>query len=376
MISTHGTATIDLSAIAFNTELIKNKVKGAQVMGLVKADGYGHGLVQSARAAQAGGATWLATATMTEAIALREAGVNGPLLCWLYTPHDAFMESISRDIDLSVSSVAAVEAISRAAYNVIRRARVHIKVDTGMGRNGVRMDELPALVEALKHHSENIEVIGIMSHLASADDLADSQTAEQLENFRLAIEIVEAAGIEIQLRHIANSVGALGIPETHFDLVRPGISLYGVSPSADLGSGQDIGLKPTMIMRATISNVKAVTEGSPVSYSHQYVTSEDTNLALIPLGYSNGIPRNASNQGPVVVAGNRLKISGRVCMDQFVIDIGKLTATAGDEVVLFGDPSKGHPTVAEWAAICETIPHEIFTRLGPQVHREYINVPF
>lgn len=376
MISPHGTAIIDLDAIAYNTTLIKNKVNGAQVMGLVKADGYGHGLVQSARAAQAGGATWLATATMTEAIALREAGVKGPLLCWLYTPHDPFMESISRDIDLSVSSVSAVEAISQAAYNVIHRARVHIKVDTGMGRNGVRMNELPQLVDSLKLHSENIEVIGIMSHLASADDFADSQTAEQIANFQLAIDIVEAAGIEIQLRHIANSVGALGIPGTHFDIVRPGISLYGVSPSADLGTGQDLGLKPTMVMRATISNVKAVAAGSPVSYSHQYVTSEATNLALIPLGYSNGIPRNASNQGPVAVAGHRLKISGRVCMDQFVIDVGTLSAKAGDEVVLFGDPSQGHPTVEEWAAICETIPHEIFTRLGPQVHREYINSPF
>lgn len=376
MISPHGTATVDLGAIAHNTALIKNKVNGAQVMALVKADGYGHGLVQSARAAQAGGATWLATATMTEAIALREAGIQRPVLCWLYSPHDPFMESISRDIDLGVSSVAAVEAIAQAAYNVIRRARVHIKVDTGMGRNGVRMDELPVLVDALKQNVENIEVIGIMSHLASADDFADPQTAEQIANFHRAIEIVESAGIEIQLRHLANSVGALGIPETHFDLVRPGLSLYGVSPSADLGTALELGLEPTMVMSASIANVKAVSAGSPVSYSHQYITTDNTNLALIPLGYSNGIPRIASNQGPVLVAGKRLKISGRVCMDQFVIDIGNLQAKVGDEVILFGDPTQGHPTVEEWAAICETIPHEIFTRLGPLVHREYINSPF
>lgn len=376
MISPHGTATIDLSAIAHNTSVIKSRVNNAQVMALVKADGYGHGLVQSARAAQAGGASWLATATMIEAIALREAGIHGPVLCWLYGTHDPFMESISRDIDLGVSSVEAVEAIAQAAYNVIRRARVHIKVDTGMGRNGIRMDQLPALADALKKHREDIEVVGVMSHLASADDLDDPQTELQLKNFQTALDLIHSNGFEFQIRHIANSAGALGIPATHFDLVRPGISLYGVSPSKQFGSALELGLQPAMIMKAVIASVKRVPAGSPVSYSHQYITDKNTQLALIPLGYSNGIPRIASNIGPVLVGGERRTISGRVCMDQFVVDIADIAAKAGDEIVLFGDSNQGHPTIDEWADICQTIPHEILTRLGPAVHREYINSPF
>lgn len=376
MATPNGTAVIDLGALAQNTAKLIKDVDGPELMAIVKADAYGHGLVPSARAAQAGGATWLATALLPEAIALREAGVRGRILSWLNTLDDRFMECISRDIDLGVNSVESLEAISQAAYNVAGRARVHIKVDTGLGRNGVTMQDLPALLDRLTKHQENVEVVGIMSHFAYADEPTNPTIASQVANFVQAVDMTEAAGFALEVKHLSNSAATLGLPNTHFNLVRPGVALYGVTPGDTVGTAESLGLTPVMTLKSTIALLKNVPAGTGVSYAHAYHTAADTQLALIPLGYSDGIPRHASNKGPVFIGGEVRPVAGRVCMDQFVIDAGGLQVRAGDEVVLFGDPSLGYPSVDAWAKAADTIGYEIITRLATRVHREYINSPF
>lgn len=376
MATPNGTAVIDLGALAANTAKLKSDINGPEIMAVVKADAYGHGLIPSARAAQVGGASWLATALLTESIALREAGVRGRILSWLNTLDDRFMECISRDIDLGVNSVESLEAISQAAYNVAGRARVHIKVDTGLGRNGVTMHDLPALLEALKKHQENVEVVGIMSHFAYADEPTNPTIASQVNNFVNAVDMAESAGFELEVKHLSNSAATLGLPETYFNLVRPGVALYGVTPGETVGTSESLGLTPVMTLKSTIALLKNVPAGTGVSYAHAYHTLNDTQLALIPLGYSDGIPRHASNKGPVLIGGEVRPVAGRVCMDQFVIDAGGLDVKAGDEVVLFGDPAQGHPSVEAWAHAADTIGYEIITRLASRVHREYINAPF
>lgn len=376
MATPNGTAVIDLGAIAQNTAKLIKDVDGPELMAVVKADAYGHGLIPSARAAQAGGATWLATALLSESIALREAGVRGRILSWLNTFDDRFMECISRDIDLGVNSVESLEAISQAAYNVAGRARVHIKVDTGLGRNGVTMNDLPALLEGLEKHKENVEVVGIMSHFAYADEPTNPTITSQVNNFVQAVDMTTAAGFELEVKHLSNSAATLGLPDTYFNLVRPGVALYGVTPGENVGTAESLGLKPVMTLKSNIALLKNVPAGTGVSYAHQYHTSADTQLALIPLGYSDGIPRHASNKGPVLIGGEVRPVAGRVCMDQFMIDAGGLDVKVGDEVVLFGDPAAGHPSVEGWAHAADTIGYEIITRLATRVHREYINVPF
>lgn len=376
MATPHGTAVIDLGAIAQNTAKLIKDVNGPALMAVVKADAYGHGLIPAARAAQAGGATWLATALLSESIALREAGVKGRILSWLNTLDDRFMECVSRDIDLGVNSIESLEAISQAAYNVVGRARVHIKVDTGLGRNGVTMHDLPALLDAFKKHQDNVEVVGIMSHFAYADEPTNPTIASQIENFKSAVDQTEAAGFDLEVKHLSNSAATLGLPDTYFNLVRPGVALYGVTPGETVGTAESLGLRPVMTLKSNIALLKNVPAGTGVSYAHAYHTAADTQLALIPLGYSDGIPRHASNKGPVLIGGEVRPVAGRVCMDQFMIDAGGLQAKVGDEVVLFGDPSHGVPGVEEWAKAADTIGYEIITRLASRVHREYINSPF
>lgn len=376
MATPNGTAVIDLGALAQNTSKLIKDVNGPELMAVVKADAYGHGLVPSARAAQAGGATWLATALLSEAIALREAGVRGRILAWLNTLDDRFMECISRDIDLGVNSVESLEAISQAAYNVAGRARVHIKVDTGLGRNGLTMHDLPTLLETLNKHQENVEVVGIMSHFAYADEPTNPTIASQVANFIQAVDMTEDAGFALEVKHLSNSAATLGLPDTHFNLVRPGVALYGVTPGDTVGTAESLGLTPVMTLKSTIALLKNVPAGTGVSYAHAYHTVNDTQLALIPMGYSDGIPRHASNKGPVLIGGDIRPVAGRVCMDQFVVDVGGLQVQAGDEVVLFGDPAHGHPSVEDWAKAADTIGYEIITRLATRVHREYINSPF
>jgi len=366
----HATTVIDLGALARNVERIKAHVNGPEVMAIVKADGYGHGLVPSAQAAVAGGATWLGVALLQEAIALRAAGVAARILAWLYTIDDQLAECVSSDVDLAVNSVSSVIAIAAAAESVGKTARVHIKVDTGLGRNGVTLEDLSAVLTeiASAQRAGHIEFVGLMSHLAFADEPLHRSIDLQLDRFTQALAIVRSAGFEPEIVNLSNSAAALNLPATYFNVIRPGLAVYGI--------GHDVELTPVMTLKAPIALIKNVAAGEGVSYSHTYQTKSATRLALIPAGYADGIPRQASNRGPVLIGGQTLQIAGRVCMDQFVVDIGELDVVAGDEVVLFGDPKRGEPSVEDWATAADTISYEIMTRLGPRVARQYINAPW
>ena len=373
--SAHVTARIDLGALAHNVRVLKARTDGRKLMVVVKADAYSHGLVKCGQAAVNAGADYLGVALLEEAVALREGNVPGPILAWLNTPNDRFAECIARDIDLGVNSVATLKGISNAAYSVDRIARVHVKVDTGLNRNGVTLADLPELILALsKAEAEGtIKVVGVMSHFAYADEPSNSTIADQIAEFKTAVDLLEAANFELEVKHLANSAATLALPETYFNMVRPGVAAYGVSPGEEVGVATDFDLKPVMTLCAPIALLKKVPAGIGVSYAHQYHTTADTTLALIPAGYADGVPRSATNNGPVLVGGEIRKVAGRVCMDQFVLDVGDLDVQLGDEVVLFGDPERGEPSVEDWAVAAGTISYEIITRIGPRVHREFIN---
>ncbi|GLY13156.1 alanine racemase [Kineosporia rhizophila] len=368
-------AVVDLDAIADNVRALRAHAPTAQVMSVVKADAYGHGLVPSARAALAGGAAWLGTAQITEALQLRAAGVTAPVLSWLIVPGDSFAAAVGQDVDLGVSASWALREIADAAREVGRPARLHLKVDTGMNRNGVTLAEWPQLVEdALKLQAEGlVSVVGAFSHFVEADSPGSAVNQEQLKRFGTAIDLATAAGARFEVRHMANSPALLSDPDSHFDLVRPGLAGYGVS-SLPGRPPQEFGLRPAMTLLGRVANVKQVAAGQGVSYGHAYTTSADTELAVVPLGYGDGIPRHASNSGPVQLAGQTFRIAGRVCMDQVVVDlapngIGKVAA--GDVAVLFGG-APGEPTVQDWAEAADTIGYEIVTRIGSRVPRLYV----
>lgn len=362
-------AIVDLDAIRANVTRLAAGTSAA-VMAVVKADGYGHGLLPAARAALAGGATWLGSATIDEALVLRAAGISAPCLAWLWTPdeYDAVRSAVAAGIDLSVSGLWQLATVVRAARELGRSAAVHLKIDTGLCRNGARPDDWPELVRAVAK-SEEVEPVGVWSHFAYADEPGNPTIARQLDEFRRALDVAASLGVTPRLRHIANSAATLTLPEAHFDLVRPGVAVYGLSPVPQQG---DFGLVPAMTLRASLASVKRVPAGSGVSYGHVYTTTSDTTLALVPLGYADGIPRNASNVGPVSIKGRRFTISGRVCMDQFVVDVGDHRIDEHDSAVLFGPGREGEPRAQDWADATGTIHYEIVTRVGPRVPRTYV----
>jgi alanine racemase len=344
-------------------------------MAVVKADAYGHGAVPCARAARAAGATWLGTATPQEALALRAAGDTGRLMCWLWTPGDPWREAIEADIDVGVSGLWALDEVVAAARGSGRTARVQLKADTGLGRNGCQPADWPRLTAAARAAEAEgaVKVTGIWSHFACADEPGHPSIAAQLAAFRAALADAERAGLEPEVRHLANSPAILTLPESHFDLVRTGIALYGVSPSPETGSPAGFGLRPVMTLSARIALVKGVPGGHGVSYGHHYATPGPTTLALVPVGYADGIPRHASGSGPVLVGGKWRTVAGRIAMDQFVVDLGGDAAAAGDEAVLFGPGDRGEPLAEDWARAAGTIAYEIVTRIGTRVPRVYVN---
>jgi len=375
MTTPHARAVIDLGALAENVDHLNQMTGDAAVMAIVKADAYGHGLVPAAQAAIAGGATWLGTALYEEALALRAAGICVRILTWLGTIDDQFSQCIAADIDLGVSSREALLAIVLESRKQGKRARIHFKVDTGLSRNGVTLTDLGQLIELAVSESDAIDVVGVMSHFAYADEPKHPTIAAQIAVFHQAVDAVESAGITLEVKHLANSAATLTLPETHFNLVRPGIAIYGITPGLALGSARELGLKPVMTMHASVALVKRVPAGSGVSYAHSYHTADDTTLALIPAGYSDGIPRAASNKAPVLLGGQTYQIAGRVCMDQFVLDVKDAPTSIGDDAILFGDPLRGEPSVEDWAQAAGTIGYEIVTRISARVVREYINRP-
>jgi alanine racemase len=370
-------ALVDLDAIAANVAVLREHAGDAGVMAVVKADGYGHGLVPSARAALAGGAAWLGVAQLREALALRTAGVDAPLLAWLTVPGDAFAPAVQAGVDLGISARWALEEAATAARAVGRPARVHLKVDTGLSRNGVGPRDWPDLVDAvLALRAEGtVEPVGLFSHYAWADAPDHPTVSAQTEAFDAAAELAAGRGLHFALRHLANSAATLTTPRARYDLVRPGIAVYGLTPVPELASSAALGLRPAMTLTGRVALVKEVPAGAGVSYGHAYTTPAATTLALVPLGYADGLPRHAGNAGPVRVAGRTFPVAGRVCMDQVVVDLGgagnPLGVAAGDLAVLFGDGADGGPTAQDWADAAGTISYEIVTRIGNRVPRLY-----
>ncbi|MER0447726.1 alanine racemase [Streptomyces sp. Edi4] len=365
-------AEIDLGALRANVRTLRACSPGARLMAVVKADGYGHGALPCARAALAAGADWIGTATPQEALALRAAGVAGPMMCWLWTPGDPWREAIEADIDVSVSGMWALREVTDAARAAGRTARVQLKADTGLGRNGCQPADWPELVHAALA-APGVEVTGLWSHFACADEPGHPSIAAQLAVFQEMTAYAEKAGVTPEVRHIANSPATLTLPESHFDLVRPGIALYGVSPSPEVGTSRELGLRPVMTLSASVALAKHVPAGHGVSYGHQYVTEGETTLGLVPLGYADGIPRHASGRGPVLVGGKVRTAAGRVAMDQFVVDLEGDMVEPGARAVLFGPGDQGEPTAEDWARASGTIAYEIVTRIGARVPRVYVN---
>lgn len=369
-------AEIDLGALRANVRALRARAEGAALMAVVKSDGYGHGAVPCARAALAAGASWLGTATAEEALALRAAGLPGRILCWLWVPGGPWRQAIEADIDVSLSGMWALREVVDAARAAGRTARVHLKADTGLGRNGCQPGEdwAELVGAALRAEAEGlVRVTGVWSHFACADEPGHPSVAAQLTRFREMLAYAEEQGVRPEVRHIANSPATLTLPEAHFDLVRTGIALYGVSPSPELGTPADFGLRPVMTLSASLALVKRTPAGHGVSYGHHYVTPGETTLGLVPVGYADGIPRHASGTGPVLVGGKWRTIAGRVAMDQFVVDLGGDEPPVGSEAVLFGPGDRGEPTAEDWAQACGTIAYEIVTRIGTRVPRVYVN---
>ncbi|WP_344161561.1 alanine racemase [Nocardiopsis rhodophaea] len=364
-------ARVDLGVISENVAVLRGRAQGAQVMGVVKADGYGHGMIPAARAMLAGGATWLGTAFIEEALELRGAGIQAPTVAWIIPPGAPLSAAIAADIDLGVSALWLLDEIATAAREAGRRARVHLKADTGLTRGGVTAADWPDVVTAAARAEAAglLQVTGVWSHFACADEPGHPSIASQINVFHEALEVAEKGGLRPEVRHLANSPATLTLPETHFDMVRTGIASYGINPIPELTFPE---LRPAMTLHTKIALVKRVPEGSGISYGHRYTTTRPSTLALIPLGYGDGIPRAATNLGPVLAAGRRRTVAGTVCMDQFVLDLGDDDAEAGDDAILFGPGDNGEPTAEDWAAALGTIPYEIVTRISPRVPRVYV----
>ncbi len=367
-------ALIDLDAVRANVDLLCRRAGDAAVMAVVKADGYGHGMLACARAALDAGASWLGVAVGHEAVALRAAGIDVPVLAWLNVPGD-YAGALEWDYDVGVNAGWALEEAAAAARAAGRPARVHRKVDTGLGRAGATVADWPDLcTAAAKLQAEGVlDVVGVWSHFAYADAPGHPTVQGQITTFHAALEVAAAAGLRPRVRHLANSAAVLTRTDTRFDLVRPGIAVYGLSPGPDVGTPARLGLRPAMTLRSDVLMSKRVPRGTGVSYAHRYTTDRETTLAVVPLGYGDGIPRRATNRGEVWLGGRRRRVAGTVCMDQFVVDVGDDAVSAGDEVVVFGPGEHGEPTAEDWAGAVETIGYEIVTRIGPRVPRVYVS---
>jgi alanine racemase len=373
-------AQVDLDAIRYNVDLLTRLAgrTGAQTMAVIKADGYGHGAVAVGNAALAAGASWLGVASVEEALELRGAGIQARVFCWLHTLDDNFGPAVAAGVHLSVSSLRQLWAVNAAARSVGTEARVHLKIDTGLTRSGCQPADWQALVEAAAtaQTEGTTEVAGVWSHLACADEPGhpsiDIQAARLEDAFKIAVD----AGLH-PMRHIANSAATLTRPDLHFDLVRPGIAIYGLNPvpgaMLDPASRSSVTLRPAMTFRSSVSLARTVPAGESVSYGHTWTTPTETNLALVPVGYADGVPRALSGRMEVWLGGRRRPVVGRVCMDQIVVDCGQDLIADGDEVILFGPGDRGEPTAREWADTIGTIDYEIVTGMyRPRVRRKYI----
>jgi alanine racemase len=361
-------AVIDLAAFRHNVRTLSDLARPAETMLAVKADAYGHGMVPLARAALESGATSLAVLDIPAALVLREAGITAPIFAWMHDPDALFGAAAEADIDLGISAVWQLDAI--AAASASRAPRVHLKVDTGLSRNGATEEDWPGLVSAALDYDRRgvVRLHAAWSHLA---DASPEEDAVALGRLRRAVAVAEKLGARFELLHLAASSAGIRMPEARLGLVRFGIAAYGISPFDD-ASGRDLGLRPVMTLRAPVVAVKRVPAGHGISYGLTYRTGAESTLALVPLGYADGIPRIASGRAEVSIGGRRYPIAGRIAMDQFVVDVGDDEVALGDEVIVFGAGDQGEPTAEDWAGYAETIGDEIVARVGARVERVYL----
>ena len=368
---------VDLAAIRHNARTMAALVAPAALMTVVKADGYGHGIVESGRAARAGGATWLGVATVPEALALRDAGDTGRLLCWLTLPADAEDGSLARaveaDVDITAYTVARLDQVV-AAGSGGHGPRVQLKVDTGLSRGGSTLDDWPDLVARAAEHERagRARVTGVWSHFACGEEPEHPANDLQERRFHEALRLAEEAGLRPEVRHLANSAAAILRPSSRLDLVRVGLATFVLDPAPD--ADHDTDLRPAMTVTAPLALAKPIAKGEGVSYGHHWVAAEATTLGLVPAGYGDGVPRHGSNVLEVAVEGVRRPVRGRVCMDQVVVDLGGELPPVGTPVTLFGPGDHGEPTAQDWAEACGTISYEIVTRIGGRFERRYEGV--
>ena len=365
-------AIVDLNAIAHNVGVLRQR-SGTGMMAVVKADGHGHGAVPVAEAALRAGAAEIGVATVAEALALRESGITAPVIAWLHTPTTDFTAAIRGSVEVVVSSTRQLSAVSAAADALGRTVIVGVKIDTGLGRSGAGANEWPQLRDALADHtaSEAIVLRTAMTHLACGDQPAHPLNTKQADRFDACVAELESAGIAPQVTHISNSAAALTRRDLSRDLVRAGIAVYGRTPVPEMG---EFGLIFATTLTAEIAQIKRLSAGQGVSYNHTWLSSRDTTVAVIACGYADGVPRVASNRLAVWCNGRRYRNVGRVCMDQFVIDLGPHGAGVreGDRVVLFGSGAHGEPTAREWAQLADTIDYEILTAVRGRRVRRYL----
>jgi len=368
-----GTCVVDLDAVRANTERVR-ATAGAEVMSVVKADAYGHGAVPCARAALAGGATWLGVATIEEALALRAAGISAPVLALLTVTAGAPVgPAVAAGVDLPAGSPREVTLAAAAAQEAGRPARLHLELDTGMSRGGARTgpDWEDLVTAALKAQAGGeVEVVGAWSHLVE-DDPHHPTTSAQAAAFLDGLATAGRLGLGPVLRHLGKSTSALARGDLGFDLVRCGLATYGLSPVDDR-TAAELGLRAAMTLRAPVALTKRVPAGTGVGYGHRHTTDRETGLALVPLGYADGIPRAAADRAEVLLGGARRRIAGTVCMDQLVVEVGDDAVEVGEPVLLFGPGDQGEPTAQEWAQAAGTISYEIVTRVGARVPRCHV----
>ncbi|HEX7835239.1 MAG TPA: alanine racemase [Pseudolysinimonas sp.] len=359
-------ARIDLGAVRSNLQVLRGLVAPALTMAVVKANAYGHGALGVAQAAVDAGADWLGVADLGEALALRSAGVEAPMLAWLHGAETDFAPAVEAGIDLGISSLDQLERAAASGDGVF----VQLKLNTGLSRNGFEPADGPtAFRRAAELESEGrLRVRGIFSHLSNSSRADDDL---QLAEFTALLESAAAAGLTPDLRHLAATEAAIARPDLRFDLVRIGIGMYGL-PAADGLDAASLGLRPVMVVAGTVAAVRRVPPGAGVSYGFTHRIERETTLALVPLGYADGVPRHASNRAWVSIGGTRYPVVGRIAMDQFLVDIGDAPVKVGDRVVLWGDGSTGEPTAEEWATWADTINYEIVTRVGPRVPRVFV----
>ncbi len=372
----NGEVVVDLDAIAHNVGVLREHAGPAAVMAVVKADGYGHGATEVARAALAVGVEELAVATINEALALRGDGITAPVLAWLHPPGADFGPALRAGVHIAVSSSRQLAGVLDAVARTGQPADVTVEVDTGLSRNGVGAAEYPEVLDALRRAAadETIRIRGIMSHLASGDEPHNPVNDLQAQRFTAMIAEARSRGVDFEVAHLSNSPAAMTRPDFRFDMVRPGIAIYGLSPIPSRG---DMGLRPAMTLKCPVALVKALRAGEGVSYGHTWIAERDTTVALLPIGYADGVFRTLSGRIDVLINGRLRPNVGRICMDQFVVDLGPgaTDVSEGDDAILFGPGNCGEPTASDWAEMLGTINYEVVTSPRGRVRRSYRGGP-